>query len=249
MTRRAGRWVSLAACVSLCAAPVGVRAGTITGGATEWTQLTNMVQLIAHTVQFVRQVRGIKKQVEMMGKAGEVLGRPREFLNMMNQVGGLLGQMRGILYASESMVERWEKIHPGRKDFRDQGYKSSAKAYAAIDESTRKSVHRAMKVLDIQVSSKDGWPKDREVLKQLADKADSADAQLKCTQVTNLLLLEMIRQLHLLRGVQIAHAEMMGYSVAGVVQRRQYQEHQADRQLRRGTVDEEPVVDIARGGW
>lgn len=247
--------VGTCACLALCVAPLGARAGTMTGGATEWTQLTNMTQLLTHTIQFIQQVRALRQQVEWMAKAGRGLVAPLEFLNTMQSTAGMVTEMRGIVFAGQSMSERWEDVHPGRTDLY-QRYGSPAKAYAAIDESTRKSVQRAMQVLDLQVASKGGWPKDRQILAALSAKAQSADGQLKCTQVTNMLLLEMIRQLHLLRGVQIAHAEMMGYDVSGQVQRRQYEELVVEQKMNRGRTPgqssapgPEPTVNIHQSRW
>jgi P-type conjugative transfer protein TrbJ len=207
----------------LSGTPRPVHAGTWTGGASEWTQISNNIQLIEHTINLIQMVVRIGKQLKWMEKQAEKLASLDDFMNLVGSVGGLLGQVRGVLFASESLVKRWEDTHQGSRDLY-QYYDSPSSAYRAIDESTRQAVVRNLKVLDIQVNSADGWPKDQQILNDLRDSIHNTDGQLKALQALGDLLVEVIRQLHLLRGVQVAHAEMMGYAVSGETQRRQFED-------------------------
>lgn len=222
-----GRVATQGVCILLAgllvSAPLRVGAGTFTGGASEWTEIANHVQLIEHTINLIQMVVGIKRQIEYMAQHAKSIRSPEEFLSVMQNAAGLIGQMRGILFASGSIIERWKTMHPGNKDL-SKWYSDPADAYKQIDESTRQAVQRSMEVLELQANTADGWPQDRTILAQLAAKAQTADGQLKAAQVANDLLLEVIRQLHLLRGVQIAHAEMTGYQISGETQRRQFED-------------------------
>jgi hypothetical protein len=138
--------------------------------------------------------------------------------------------MQFLLFNSESIVERWKQAHPGRKDPTELGY-TSTEVYREIDESTRKAVSRSMEALELQANSADGWPTDRTIYQNLQAKMQTVTGQLQAAMVANELLLEVIRQLHLLRQVQIAHAEMMGYHVSAESQRRQYDDTIRNKRL------------------
>jgi P-type conjugative transfer protein TrbJ len=252
---RAGKRAMATALVVLVAtmvpAPVPVRAGTWTGASTEWTQISNNIQLLQHTISLIQTVMNLKRQVEYMARNAKNIDSPESFLRTMGSVGGLINQMRGILFASESIVDRWKQTHPGHKDL-EQYYSTPADAYTKIDESTRQAVQRSMEVLDLQANSVDGWPQDRTILAELKDKAQTVSGQLQAAKVTNDLLIEVVRQLHLLRGVQIAHAEMMGYHISGETQRRQFEDkHMRSRALDgySGRYRGDGVVDPSRTTW
>lgn len=223
MRTRLHRALAVVVMAAVLSAPMRVGAGTWTGGASEWTQISNNIQLIMHTVSLIQTVVNLGKQLALQIKMAATQKSPEAFLQLMGGVGGLITQMRGLLFQSESIVSRWEKTHQGSQN-PNNIYESPSEAYRKIDESTRQAVKRAMDVLELQSNSADGWPKDQDILKQLSEKAHSADGEVKCLQVALDLLLEIIRQLHLLRGVQIAHAEMMGYHVSGETQRRQFED-------------------------
>lgn len=221
--------VGLAA--SLTAMPVTrVLAGTFTGGATEWTQVTNMIQLMQHSVSLFQSVIQLKKQCDYWYKNTKGMDSPMGVLQAAQGLSGLLGRMQGLLFASGAMLDRWQQTHPGRRSPEELGY-DPREAYHRIEASTQSAVSRSLAVLDIQGNSADGWPTDRTIYASLADRMQTAGGQLQVSQVTNELLLEVIRQLHLMRQVQIAQAEMMGYHVSAESQRREYGDELLQRRL------------------
>lgn len=231
IVRRASRAVlATVLATSLVTLPVPVRAGTMTGGATEWTQITNMINLIQHTVSLVQSAISLQKQVEFWIQASKRADSPMDVLVMAQSLGAIVSRIQGLLFASGSIVERWKQTHPGRKAPEELGLQPK-EAYHQIEKSTQSAVARSLEALDIQGNSADGWPKDRTIYANLQAKSQTVNGQLEAAMVGNELLLEVIRQLHLMRQIQISHAEMMGYHVSAESQRRQYDEEMLRRRV------------------
>jgi P-type conjugative transfer protein TrbJ len=219
--------------VALVVAPLpAARAGTLTGGATEWTQIANMVQLIQQTVSAIQQVMALQRQIKYWAQSTRAIGSPAGAFAIFQGFDAILRRVQHLLFAGGSIAERWAQTHPGRKTAVDAGFASAPELYQAIEEDTRKAVARSLEVLDIQGDGPDGWQKDKAIFGKLQTKMQTVGGQLEASMTANELLLEIIRQLQLMRQVQIAQAEMMGYHVSRDVQRRQLSEREMQERFR-----------------
>jgi len=214
--------------VTLSAAPMSARAGTWTGGATEWTQISNNIQLIQHGITLISQAMALWQQVKYWKQTLETFKSPQDAMAILNGFQGILATLQGILFAGESLAVRWRQTHPGAELPEAKGY-TDDQAYKRIDQGVNRAVERALEVLDAQGNSVDGWPKDRTIFANLEAKMGTVNGQMQAAQVANELLLEIIRQLHLLRQVQMAHASMMGEFASAESQRRLYRERIIER--------------------
>jgi len=205
----------------LASLPLGVRAGTMTGGATEWTQLMNNVALLQQVVQAIRMVVSLKKQIEYWKQSVAQLKSPQDALNIFRGFQDVLSSTQRIVFAGQSLKDRWAELHPGlvdphKNDLTDED------AYHRVDEGVRKAVDKTMAVLDVQNLGTNGAAKDKQVFQALQTKMQTVNGQVEAIMMSNELLLEILRQLHRLRDVATAHANMMGEAVSSDSQRRQY---------------------------
>lgn len=233
MRSRPVLWSSaLAGACALTAAtlPLRVHAGTMTGGASEWTQVMNNVALLQQIVHAIRAVIQLKRQVEYMGKqvADFGSGSPNNARAILYGFQSVLGQTQAILFAGQSLKTQWELTHPGRVS-PDQRGLTDAEAYRRIDQSVQASVVKTLCVLDVQSETD-----ERRIFESLQVKMESASGQLQAQKAGNELLLEIIRQLMALRAVVAAHANMMGEFVGADAQRRQYEDAIRERERYQG---------------
>ena len=218
----------------LAAAPLPARAGTFTGGATEWTQIQNgivLLQKLFHNIQMVVQLyqhtRYWAQTVKKLGQSQD----PRAILNGFRMVTGMT---RGVLFASERLAQRWraaeadsltgswKTTHPGRKD-PSKVAGTDPEAYRRIDESIQRSVEKALRVLDAQGSAS-AVQNEEQVFQRLQSKVagQGVQGQLQAAMVANELLLDIDHQLRLTRQLLQGLVNVMAEQASGDAQRRQY---------------------------
>lgn len=205
----------------LAGMPIEARAGTMTGGASEWTQIMNNVALLQQVVHAIRMVVALKKQIEYWKQSVAQLKSPQDALNIFRGFENLLSSTQRIIFAGQSLKDRWEQLHPGRVDPKANDT-TDEEAYRRIDESVRKAVDKTLSILDVQSVGSNGAAKDKQVFEKLQTKMQAINGQVEAIMMGNELLLEILRQLHRLRDVVTAHANMMGEAVSAESQRRQY---------------------------
>ncbi|HEX5656748.1 MAG TPA: hypothetical protein VFX59_06115 [Polyangiales bacterium] len=210
---------------ALAAVPVSVRAGTMTGGASEWTQVMNNVALLQQIIHAIRAVVQLKRQVEYMAKSVKDFASGRgynvdQILNgfdsILGQTQGVLSQSRGLVFAGESIFQQWKQLHPGQitPDKLDQVGPDS---YRALDQGIQHSVEKAKKTLDLHNKTDDAA-----VFAQLKTRIGSVEGQLQATKAGNEILLDILRVLLSLKQIAIAQANVMGEDVSSAAQRRQF---------------------------
>jgi P-type conjugative transfer protein TrbJ len=207
--------------LALLGAPAAGRAGTFTGGATEWTQISNNVQLTMQLVQQVMMVAQLIRQVKMMVVMTKRSRSPAEALAIMNGFHSILGAAANFVFVGKNLTDQWKRTHPGEQTPEIQGYGSIEHAYDSIDKDLRGAAEQSLKTLDVHLDPKN-VRQDQQIAEQLKAKMETAAGQMQAQQATNELLLEIIRQLGLIRQVNIVQARMTAVGLSDEAQRRLY---------------------------
>lgn len=206
---------------ALGATPASSRAGTWTGGASEWTQISNNIQLVLQYIQQVMMVVQLAKQVAMMIIMTKRAKSPAEAFAVMSGMHQIFGTAAGFVFQGRALTQQWKDTHPGEKTPDVPGYGSIEQAYDAIDQNLHAAAERSLKALDVHVDP-NGVNQDKQILEQLKNKAESAEGQMQAQQATNALLMEVIRQLMLIRQVNVIQAQMVTLAASDDAQRRLY---------------------------
>ena len=219
-------------------------AGTMTGAATEPTQVLNNVALLGELSEQIKQVVQLAEQIKMMRTAAADFKNAASWTNFARDAYGSVERTRGVLYGGQSLHAQWRKVHPGMgtssgsdDTSRGVGVASGGvwtrgsvvpseqklvvdnRAYKALDDEIQDSVSDAFHVLDLDA---EGASDDASNFKRLEEMANSADGQLKVAKVANKLLLELIRQQMKLHDLLVVQARLMGEQVSAAAQARQY---------------------------
>lgn len=217
----ANRGLALVLATALLGTPASGRAGTWTGGSSEWTQIANNIQLVLQYVQQVMMVANLAKQVAMMVIQTKRANSSAEAFAVMNGMHQIFGTAAQFVFQGRSLTEQWKETHPGEQPPEVKGYGSIEQAYDAIDKNLHAAAERSLRALDVHISP-NAVNQDKQLLEQLKQKAESAEGQMQATQATNALLLEVIRQLQLIRQVNIVQAQMVTLEASDEAQRRLY---------------------------
>ena len=216
--------VAMLTCVTTCSvsvvlAPVRVAAGTMTGGATEWTQITNYVTLCMGLIQQIQQVVSLASTVKSWGTTLKNIDSPQDVMNAVSGIKGIIARTRSIAFQGASlaargggMTERWKAAHPGEVDPASiyaapssssgsptalgsasgpDGSPTPADmaAFSKVDESLQAAVQRAYTVLDLHAEEADN---DEIIFEKLSTKMQTVTGARQVGMMTNELLLEML---------------------------------------------------------
>lgn len=228
-SRRAGASALVwALTVSLLWTPAPSRAGTLTGGATEWTQIANNIQLV---LQYVQQITDYALQIQHMNELSKMTNLfhdPRNALLIMSMFTQLASGLNNLVFSGKSLAVQWQRSHPGEVEPEAAGYQSITKAYEAIDRDLNRAAEQSLKDLDIYVDPTN-VNKEQQILQGLQSKMQTADGQARLAQVSNELLFEIIRQLQQLRQVLQVQARMTAEGISAESQQRMYKRQQKAR--------------------
>jgi len=210
--------------------PPRSQAASTLAGALEPTQIANFIQLIQQCVKMAQAVKHAKEQVESWKKN---LGKFKDLRHaalagaLVSEVSALIGQYRSITFGRDANIETFKKLYPGYQDPPDQNY---AQAYQDIDKSTMAALQRSLQAMDMQLKDEKGGLKaEDELIKELAEKAKSAEGVVQAINVTNGFLSVIAKQNQRLMLTLVAQGQAMNHYLAGEVQRRTYEEHARDR--------------------
>lgn len=221
-------------------APFGARAGTMTGAATEWTQIMNNVTLIQQVIHAIQQVMQLKQTIKYWAQTVKTLGRSQNPIDILRGVQSAISTTRTVLFAGETLARRWNekqrtgltedwaKAHPGSKDPHALG-KADPEAFRRVDERVQLAVEKTMRTLDSQYNQLDT---EEKVFARLQQKVsgegeglsedDKVKGQLQAAMLANELLLELLKEQKLTRQLLQSQALLMGEQVSAQAQYRQY---------------------------
>ncbi|MFM2415300.1 MAG: hypothetical protein RL385_23 [Pseudomonadota bacterium] len=214
------RLVALTVAVAVASTPVRGRAGAIAGGASEWTQVANNIQLVMQLINQIMMVKRLINQVKMMAKMTKS-GKLLAAISVFQGFSSILANSAVLAFAGVKAVKEWQKTHPGEKAPDAAGYETIDKAYVAMDRDLHATAQRGLAVLDIQ-TDKSAMEDDQNIMEELKDKMETAEGQMQAQQAANEILLELVRQLNLLRQVLLVQSRLVAATSAEEAQRRMY---------------------------
>jgi P-type conjugative transfer protein TrbJ len=200
----------------------------MTGGSTEWTQISNNIQLV---LQYVQQIFDYAMQVQHMAQFSKMTALfkdPQNMIAIASMFTQLLSGLNQVAFSGKSLAEQWRRTHPGEQEPAAAGYRSIEEAYAAIDKDLNRAAEQSLKALDIYLEP-ENIKSEEAILQALQAKMATADGQARLAQVANELSFEIIRQLTLIRQVLQVQARMTAEDVSAEAQQRLYKREQKSR--------------------
>jgi P-type conjugative transfer protein TrbJ len=190
------------------------RAGVLAGVATEWTQLSNNLQLIT---TYIRQGEELRQKVLM------VLDMAKNTAELPFQVFGSImadiSSLAGIVQSGRSLAYSMANLDAEfRNRFRGWGYNARAwftdyRNWSQTSLDTTLGTLRAAGLQSRQMQSEEA------VLQRLRGMANSSDGRLKAVQVANQIAEQQVQQLMKLRQLVLADLQSKQAFQAAQIQR------------------------------
>jgi len=223
------KWVvvlSVLACVSSASAQNPA-------GATEATQAMNFMQLVQAAMTAENQLMTAQMMVEQGRQNMERLSRGdvRAIRDVVYQAMMVQSMVNGFMAAQQSATMTMEYSYPSpqKLDGRFQTWGQYHRHLKQVEVDNHRTFTEAARVLDMQIF--DGLREDGRLLQRLREKAGTADSEAKQLQVTNQILIELVRQMHLLRTEGLAAHRMQLFVAAADSQRRVAEESASESLL------------------
>ncbi len=221
-------FMSTSAAVAIAAAnivnPTPVRAGGVTGQATEWTQLLNNGELVALVGKSAEQINNQMTQIAQL--AEQIQNQIRMYENMLqntaklpfhvwsqvendlNRLRGLVAQGEGIAFsmsnADEVLKQRFQSYADFKTGLADgQTFSSSYETWSTTNRDTIAGTLKAAGLTAEQFSSEEA------TMSSLRSMSESADGQMKALQVGHQIAAEQVGQFQKLRGLLAQQTTMM----------------------------------------
>lgn len=200
--------------------------------ATEATQAMNFLQLVQMATTAESQLRSVQMMVEFQRTNMERLSRGdiQAIRGTVSQAMMVQTMVAGYLAARRSNSQTLESAYPSpaKLDGRFQTWAHLREHQIQVERDTHEAFEVAATVLDKQLS--EGLREDGRLLQKLRDSAGNANSEAKHLQVTNQILLELVRQLHLLR-TEAMSAHRMDVMVAASDQQRRTAQASAEKSI------------------
>lgn len=202
-------------------------------GATEPTQITNMIQLVDQTQRMVDQLRNLKAQLQSLRYNSQRMAAGSWDLRSqaLSHLGEMQREFQQNAFMSESFAEEWSDRFPGNERWTDFGTQ-----YRDLRMQNLNSARRALRMIGVLDREMDN---DRAILDRLRQQGQSAGGQRQAIEAGNLLHAEMVRQMNLLRATQRSHQRLQAEQEAAAEQRRAHEEAELEARLQyRGVLHE-----------
>lgn len=226
-------WLRLGIVVALAFLPRDAVAQS-PAGATEVTQSLNFMQLVQMATTAESQLRSVQMMVEYQRASMERLSRGdvQAIRGTVSQAMMVQTMVSGYLAARRSNTQTLEAAYPSpaKLDGRFQTWEHLHEHQRQVERDTHEAFEVAAHVLDKQLS--EGLREDGRLLQKLRDSAGNANSEAKHLQVTNQILLELVRQLQLLR-TEAMSAHRMDLMVAASDQQRRTAPEAAEKSLKK----------------
>lgn len=188
----------LVVCLAV-ASPVPSNGGVFAGMATEWTQLSNNLQLIN---SYIRQGEQLRQEIVMvLDMAKNTANLPFQIfgpiMSDINRLSGIVQSGRALAYSMANLDAEF------RNRFRGYGYNARTwfrdyKDWSQTSLDTTLGTLRAAGMQGQQLAS------EQAVLDQLRVMAGSAEGRMKALQVSNQIMEQQVQQLMKLRQLILA---------------------------------------------
>jgi P-type conjugative transfer protein TrbJ len=240
--KRTKRITAVAAlCVLFCFSANALFAGGgLGGGATEITQMMNNAELVQQVSQLAQQIQNQITMIQDM--IYNTLTIPdqlfRDVKGIYSKVKGIIDRTQGLAYNLANMDEEL------KRRFRSYSDMSSLSLVSDFSDEYRKIVGTQMETVRstmeaIGVSFEELVTDDASALKELQQKASSADGRNSLIQATNQLLGFMAEDAMKLRQLQMMQAQMAGTAYEAERSRSDLSNRRLESFFKRG--NEDPV--------
>ncbi|MCZ7497407.1 P-type conjugative transfer protein TrbJ [Agrobacterium rhizogenes] len=244
------------AVVASVSMPVPVRAGGVTGEATEFTQLANNAELISLVGKSAEQVNNQITQINQL--AEQIQNQLRIYENMLqntaqlpthvwgevesdlNSLKSIVGQGQGIAFSmgniDDTLRQRFQSYAELKSGLPDQA--SFSTTYQSWSDTNRDTIAGTLRAANLTAEQ---FSTEESTMSSLRSMSESADGQMKALQVGHEIATQQVAQMQKLRGLVSQQMTMMGTW---------YQSEQAQKDLaqaRREQFFNAPETDI-RGG-
>lgn len=176
-------------------------------GATEFTQITNMIQLImqyaTQVEQYATQVNTLQQNIQQVEMQAQNLrnlpaGMWNQFVNDSMQLRSIVQQGQAVSFAAANIDTQFASTFKGYTNYETMAAQSLgdrsttfSQQYKLLNASTRDNVNGALKSLNMQMSD---FNTDAGTMSMLQSQSRSADGQLKVIQAANEIALHQTEQ-------------------------------------------------------
>jgi P-type conjugative transfer protein TrbJ len=197
--------------VLFCFSANAVRAGGMSGGATEVTQMMNNAELVHQVAQLAQQIQNQITMIQDM--IYNTLTIPdqlfRNVKGVYSKVKGIIDKTRGLVYNLANMDEELKRRFKSYSDLSSISQISDfSSEYRNIVDTQMETIRSTMEA--IGVSFEELVNDDASALEELQHKASSAEGRNELIQATNQLLGFMAEDAMKLRQLQMMQAQMAG---------------------------------------
>lgn len=216
--------LAIAAVVSV-SIPVPVRAGGVTGEATEFTQLANNAELISLVGKSAEQVNNQITQINQL--AEQIQNQLRIYENMLqntaqlpthvwgqvesdlNRLQSIVGQGHGIAFSmgniDDTLKQRFQSYAEMKSSLPDQA--SFSTTYQSWSDTNRDTIAGTLKAANLTAEQ---FSSEEATMSSLRSISESADGQMKALQVGHEIATQQVAQMQKLRGLVSQQMTMMG---------------------------------------
>jgi P-type conjugative transfer protein TrbJ len=196
-------------------------AGAITGGATEWTQIANNVQLVMQyskqIEQYATQLRQWTLQIQQyQNMVQNTLNIPAQVWgaieNDLMGVASIVQQGQALAYSASNIADQFENTFKGFK-FTGTDFK---KEYRDLSRKTLDTLKGSLLAANLQSSQ---FVTEEMTLKQLRTMSQSATGQMQAIQVGSQIAEQQVQQLQKLRQLMMAQLNQQNTYLAAQEQK------------------------------
>lgn len=223
--------------MALSITPAAVRAGGVTGQATEFTQLANNTELISLVGKSAEQVNNQITQINQL--AEQIQNQLRIYENMLqntaqlpshvwgqvesdlNRLQSIVGQGQGIAFSMGNIDDVLSQRFPSFSDFKTNlpNNASFSTTYQNWSTTNRDTIAGTLKAANLTAEQ---FSSEESTMSSLRSMSESADGQMKALQVGHEIAAQEVAQMQKLRGLVSQQMTMMGTW---------YQSEQAEKDL------------------
>ncbi|MCM2476163.1 P-type conjugative transfer protein TrbJ [Rhizobium sp. CG5] len=207
------------------ATPIQVQAGSVTGQATEWTQLANNAELISLVGKSAEQVNNQITQISQL--AEQIQNQINIYNNMLqntaqlpNHVWGqvendlknlqnIVAQGQGVAFSmgniDDVLKQRFQSFSEMKSNLPDGASFSST--YQSWSDTNRDTIGGTLKAANLTA---DQFSSEESTMSSLRSMSETADGQMKALQVGHQIAAQQVAQMQKLRGLVSQQMTMMG---------------------------------------
>lgn len=198
----------------VCISVPAMAGGGATGGATEFTQILNNLQLTAsyaesaqQTVTQLNQYTTMLTNLKRLAPSGTLdaaaqkLWKDQRMTQVFKNLYSVVVNGQRVSYGLQSADDQFTRMHPGYGKYKNFDFQ---KGYKDWSDTTRNSVEGALRM---SAAQSDDFDSEQELVMELSDRSQTAEGQLQALQAGNQVGIAMVGQMQKLRQLQMAQAQ------------------------------------------